>query len=473
MAEKFRQEFDENCARIMRVDRFASGKVWIAETFTLREYTLQRETGVKPSSVKFSVINADGPKDVRLNDLVNGISKVFTTVELYQINVVDKQNKRPKGVSSTDIEASAIDVFLKPRLVDAGFELIAGQECHKKVDFYVKNKVTGSTAAVQTTFLRFLEPKGPRTTNKSVNDLIKYAEADVITLVVVIYNGGLYGVYIITPALLPVLRAFKYPERTFQPSPWSLKKYITGSVSELLGSTWVTGHNNVMAKLVAYVTEKTAVTKTLQQASLASDFSPKMAGDHQTRDMLGSRFGADYVDGPVGSQVDGTIHGICCQYKSAKLGARGNYMFKVRSQAGLILDSNKVPVLILAIFEEPVIFIVIATRALTGEPTIGGLQNPTLSKITIFRDSRVKCGFRSSLKCKMSIFVMDPKTDQSADLLIALRECDQRPQITADRMLGIKALELAAVTREQHMRRANAKRKRQQDRTRASVKKCK
>ena len=73
----------------------------------------------------------------------------------------------------------------------------------------------------------------------------------------------------------------------------------------------------------------------------------------------------------------------------------------------------------------------------------------------------------------MSIFVMDPKTDQSADLLIALRECDQRPQITADRMLGIKALELAAVTREQHMRRANAKRKRQQDRTRASVKKCK
>ena len=115
-----------------------------------------------------------------------------------------------------------------------------------------------------------------------------------------------------------------------------------------------------------------------------------------------------------------------------------------------------VPVLLLAIFEDPVIFIVIATRTLTGEPTIGGLKNPTLSKISMYRDTTVKCGFRSSLKCEMSVFAMD--IDISADLLIALRECDRRPLITADRMIAIKALELAAVTREQPMKRANKKR---------------
>ena len=72
------------------------------------------------------------------------------------------------------------------------------------------------------------------------------------------------------------------------------------------------------------------------------------------------------------------------------------------------------------------------------------------------RDSTTKCGFRSSLE--MSVFAMD--TDRSAELLVALRECDQRPLITADRMIAIKALELAAVTREQPMFRANRKRKR-------------
>ena len=50
--------------------------------------------------------------------------------------------------------------------------------------------------------------------------------------------------------------------------------------------------------------------------------------------------------------------------------------------------------------------------------------------------------------------------DRSAELLVALRECDQRPMITADRMTAIKALELAAVTREQPMLRARKKRKR-------------
>ena len=206
---------------------------------------------------------------------------------------------------------------------------------------------------------------------------------------------------------------------------------------------------------MAYVTEKTAVT-TPNQAPSAADFTPLMVGDHQTREILMLRFGAHHVDGPVGSKVDGIIHGISCQYKAAKLGKDGKYRFHVRFPAGLILDPNKVPVLLLAIFEEPVIFIVIATRTSTGEPTIGGLKNPTLSKIYMYRDSTVKCGFRSALE--MSVFVMD--TDRSAEFLVALRECDQRPLITADRMIAIKALELAAVTCEQSMRRARRKRKR-------------
>ena len=36
----YMQEFDEQCARLMRVDRFASGNIWIASTFTLSEYTV-------------------------------------------------------------------------------------------------------------------------------------------------------------------------------------------------------------------------------------------------------------------------------------------------------------------------------------------------------------------------------------------------------------------------------------------------
>ena len=208
-----------------------------------------------------------------------------------------------------------------------------------------------------------------------------------------------------------------------------------------------------MATLVAYVTEKTAIT-TPNQAPSALDFSPTMAGDHQTREILRRLYGAHHVDGPVGSKEDGKIHGIGCQYKAAKLGKDGKYSFQVRRQARLILDPNKVPVLLLAIFEEPVIFIVIATRTSTGEPTIGGLKNPTLSSIHMCRDSTVKCGFRSALE--MSVFAMD--IDQSTELLIALRDCDRRPPITADRMIAIKALELVAVTREQHMKRANKKR---------------
>ena len=81
----------------------------------------------------------------------------------------------------------------------------------------------------------------------------------------------------------------------------------------------------------------------------------------------------------------------------------------------------------------------------------------------MYRDSTVKCGFRSSLKCEMSVLVMEPTTDQSADFLIALRECDRRPMITADRMIAIKALELVAVTREQPMKRANARQKRRRN----------
>ena len=213
-----------------------------------------------------------------------------------------------------------------------------------------------------------------------------------------------------------------------------------------------------MATLVAYATAKTAAM-TPNQAPLAVDFSPTMAGDHKTRDTLRRRFGSHHVDGPAGSKVDGVIHGISCQYKSAILGRNGRYAFNVRRQACLILDPNKIPVLLLAIFEDPVIFIVIATRTPTGSPTIGGLKNPTLNTIYIYRDSTIKCGFRSSLKCEMSVFAMD--TDQSADFLTVLHECDRRPLITADRMIAIKALELAAVTREQPMKRANAKRKRE------------
>ena len=276
-----------------------------------------------------------------------------------------------------------------------------------------------------------------------------------VTIVGIILKGTLHGAYIITPSLLPELRTFPFPERKFQPSPWSLKQCVTGSVSDLLESTWVVGHDSVMTKLVAYVTEKTVATGP-NQAPSASDFAPSMIGDHKTRDTLRRRYGAHHVDGPVGSKVDGIIHGISCQYKSAILGKNGRYTFYMREQARLILDANKIPVLLLAIFEEPVIFIVIATRTLTGEPTIGGLKNPTLSKISMRRDSTVKCGFRSSLE--MSVFAMD--IDRSAELLIALRECDQRPLITADRMIAIKALELAAVTREQPMLRANNKRKR-------------
>ena len=160
----------------------------------------------------------------------------------------------------------------------------------------------------------------------------------------------------------------------------------------------------------------------------------------------------------MGSKVDGIIHGISCQFKAAKLRKDGRYLFIVRHQAGLILDANQVPVLLLAIFEEPAVFIVIATRTFTGEPTIGGLAKPTLNNISVYRDSTVKCGFRSALKCEMSVFVMDPNTDQSAELLTALRECDRRPLITADRMATIRALELVAVTREQPMKRANKKR---------------
>ena len=36
---KFYKEFNDQCVRLMRVDRFASGNVWIARTFTLSEYT--------------------------------------------------------------------------------------------------------------------------------------------------------------------------------------------------------------------------------------------------------------------------------------------------------------------------------------------------------------------------------------------------------------------------------------------------
>ena len=114
-----------------------------------------------------------------------------------------------------------------------------------------------------------------------------------------------------------------------------------------------------MATLVAYVTEQTATT-TPTQGPLLVHFSPLMAGDHQTREILKRVFGAYHVDGPVGSKEDGKIHGISCQYKSAKLRKEGRYLFQVRQQAGLILDPNMVPVLLLAIFEEPVIFIVIA-----------------------------------------------------------------------------------------------------------------
>ena len=310
---------------------------------------------------------------------------------------------------------------------------------------------------MQATFVRFEEPKGQGSTHKSVNALKKYAEAGVVTVVGIIFKGALHGAYIITPAFLPDLRAFQSPKSTFQPSPWSLKQCKTGSVSALLASTWVTGHDKVMETLVAYVTEQTATT-TPTQAPLLVHFAPTMAGDHQTREILRLRFGDHHVDGPAGSKEDGKIHGIGCQYKSAKLGKDGRYVFHVRQQAGLILDANKIPVLLLAIFEEPVIFIVIATRTSTGEPTIGGLKNPTLCQISMRRDTTVKCGFRSALE--MSVFVMD--TDRSAELLVALRECDQRPMITADRMIAIKALELTAVTREQSMRRANthAKRKR-------------
>ena len=80
--------------------------------------------------------------------------------------------------------------------------------------------------------------------------------------------------------------------------------------------------------------------------------------------------------------------------------------------------------------------------------------------ISVYRDSTAKCGFRNSMKCEMSVFAMDPAIDQSADMLIALRECDRRPLITADRMADIKALEAAALTHEQPMKCASAKRHR-------------
>ena len=103
-----------------------------------------------------------------------------------------------------------------------GLSFIAAPEGHKTTDFFVKNKVTGSAAAVQATFVRFEEPKGARNTSKSVNALKKYAEAGVVTIVGIILKGTLHGAYIITPSLLPELRTFPFPERKFQPSPWSL-----------------------------------------------------------------------------------------------------------------------------------------------------------------------------------------------------------------------------------------------------------
>ena len=118
---------------------------------------------------------------------------------------------------------------------------------------------------------------------------------DPFTLVVgIICKGALHGAYIITPAFLPDLRAFQSPKSTFQPSPWSLKRCKTGSVSALLASTWVTGHDKVMETLVAYVTEQTATT-TPTQAPLLVHFAPTMAGDHQTREILRLRFGDHHV----------------------------------------------------------------------------------------------------------------------------------------------------------------------------------
>ena len=192
---KYAREFEEQCDRVLLVDRFASGDVWISSKFTLKEYTLQREAGIVPSHVKFSVINADGPKDVKFESLLSGNNKMFT-----------------------DGEAAAIDAFLRPGLGAAGFEFIAGPECHKTTDFFAKNKVTGGTAAVQATFVRFEEPKGPGNTSKSVNALKKYAEAGVITIVGIICKEALHGAYIITPAFLPDLRAFQSPKSTFQRS---------------------------------------------------------------------------------------------------------------------------------------------------------------------------------------------------------------------------------------------------------------
>ena len=295
------QEFDEQCARLMRVDRFASGHIWIASTFTLSEYTLQRETGVPPSIVQFSVSNADGQKDMRFTHLINGHAKMFTSAELYQIHVTNQQNKKPKGAINTESEEDAIDVFLRPGMDARGFDVIAAPEGHKTTDFFARNKATGSTAAVQASFVRFEEPKGQKNTHKSVNALKKYAESGVVTIVGVILKGMLHGAYIITPSLLPKLCKFPFPKRTFRPSPWSLIGCKTGSVSELLVSTWVAGLSAVIVNLSAYVAEKTAVTIP-NQAPLALDFSPSMTGDHKTRDILRTRYSTHYVDGPVGQR---------------------------------------------------------------------------------------------------------------------------------------------------------------------------
>ena len=286
------------------------------------------------------------------------------------------------------------------------------------------------------------------------------SSAGVVTVVGIICKEALHGAYIITPALLPELKAYTSPQRTFQPSPWSIKRRKTGSVSALLVSTWISGHDNVLAALVAYMTENIAATIQERAPPSDTDFAPKMAGDRETRKILGRVFDIFHVDGHAGSKIDGTIHGINCQYKKATP-IKGRYRFIFRQQAGLILDANQIPVLILTIFEKPAIFIVIATRTITGEPTLGGLVNPTIKSISVYRDSTAKCGFRNSMKCEMSVFAMDPAIDQSADVLIALRECDRRLLITADRMTDIKALEAAALTREQPMKSADMKRRRE------------
>ena len=77
----------------------------------MSEYTLQREAGVKPSNVKFSVINSDGPRDIRLGSLLNGYTKMFTAKELYQVCFLDTVVVSPivpdsKMMASTGVGAS-------------------------------------------------------------------------------------------------------------------------------------------------------------------------------------------------------------------------------------------------------------------------------------------------------------------------------------------------------------------------------